>query len=633
MCGITGVARQGRPPSYEQVARSAATLSHRGPDQAGVWVNNEVALGSTRLKVLDPDAGPQPMHYRSHTVVFNGEIYNFRELRGELEELGHAFSTSCDTEVVLHAFDEWGPASFARLRGMFAIAVWSETEKRLTLARDPAGIKPLFYVEDGTGLYFGSEVKAIFSHPEVKRDIDLQSLDAYLGMNYVPGRRTMTKGISKLQPGHLLQWKAGNCLVERYAEVSAAVRRRRGALADSVSELDSLLHAAIKEQLVADVPLGLWLSGGLDSSTLVHYASQHVSKPLKTYSITFHGRSFDESSDARAVADAYGTEHHELDLGPAQVTPESILDLVYYADDPIADAGAVPAWHLSRLCARDVTVALSGEGSDELFGGYMTYAADRYAEVARLAPAFTRRAALALANRLPASDEKIGFEYKLQRFLEGSLLPPHEAHVFWNGTHSRAERESLLRHQHSEYTHHVLGATSRRRGVGRFLDFDQQYYLTDDILVKVDRMSMAHSLEVRPVYLDPRIVQFAAGLPLAHCIGGGTTKRVLRTLMKGKLPPHILSKGKQGLDIPVHEWLRGHLRPLVMDTISEQAVRQTGLFHWPAVSQMLRTHMRREANLGYHIWGLLMLFLWMRQWKVNMGEVAEECSHAYSVTG
>lgn len=633
MCGIAGLLRPGQPIAEEQIARAVATLSHRGPDQSGIWRSRDVALGATRLKVMDPSAGAQPMHLGPYTLVFNGEIYNYQEIRAELLDLGHSFETTCDTEVVLHAFAQWGRSSFKRLRGMFAVAVWSEKDHELTLARDLVGIKPLFYLRQGAGLYFGSEMKAIFSHTEVKRSIDPQSLDAYLGMNYVPGRRTMAAGVSKLQPGHALVWRDGTCLIEPYADLPSATRPRRRSLQESAEELDTLLHASVKEQLVADVPLGLWLSGGLDSSTLVHYASQHVSMPLKTFSISFHGRTFDESSDARAVSAAYGTDHHEFDLGPEQVTPDSLLDLVYYADDPIADAGAVPAWHLSRISARDVTVALSGEGSDELFGGYMTYAADRYARFARLAPSFSRKAALALARRLPASDEKIGLEYKLQRFLEGTLLSPQEAHVFWNGTHSTEDRSRLLRTQHSEYTGHILSSIPKRGDLRRFIDFDQKYFLTDDILAKVDRMSMAHSLEVRPAFLDPRIVAFAAGLPVDQCIGGGVSKRVLRTLMQDKLPRRTLSKSKQGLDIPVHEWLRGHLRALALDTLSEQAVKQSGLFHWPSVARMLETHMRREANLGYHIWGMLMLFLWMRQWKIATHEEAPAFAPLYSATG
>lgn len=636
MCGIVGLVRPGTPVSNGQIARAAATLTHRGPDQSGVWQSGDVALGATRLKVIDPNAGSQPMHLCGLTQVFNGEIYNHRDLREELRAAGHTFATSCDTEVVLHAFAEWGSAAFARLRGMFAVAIWSEAERELTLARDGAGIKPLFYLEEGSRLYFGSEMKAIFVHPEIKRSIDRQSLDTYLSMNYVPGRRTMAAGICRLQPGHVLTWKSGKTFIQPFPGADAesqpeAPRRTRGrSLDDSAAQLDTLLHAAVQEQLVADVPVGVWLSGGLDSSTLVHYASQHTAHRLKTFSITFQGRTFDESSDSRAIASAYGTDHHEFDLGPAQVTPDSIQELVYYADDPIADAGAVPAWHLSRMSAREVTVALSGEGSDELFGGYLTYKADKYARWARTVPSPARRLGLALANRLPTSDEKIGLEYKLQRFLAGSLLPPAEAHVFWNGTHSAQGRADLLLAPQGEYTRHILASLPRRGDLRRFLQFDQRYYLPDDILTKVDRMSMAHSLEVRPAFLDPRIIAFAGALPVDHCIGGGTTKRVLRHLMRDKLPPRILQKSKQGLDIPVHEWLRGHLKPLLLDTLSRDAVESAGLFRWPALQRLIDTHMNREANLGYHLWGLLMLFLWMRQWKIESHAALQDSVQLYA---
>jgi len=381
-----------------------------------------------------------------------------------------------------------------------------------------------------------------------------------------------------------------------------------------------LISQSVKEHLTADVPLGIWLSGGLDSSTILHYASQHSTKQLKTFSITFNGREFDEAPYLREMANAYGTEHHELDLSPSVVTADSVRALAYYADEPNADAGAVPVWHLSQMSAKDVTVALSGEGADELFGGYITYLADKYARRARMVPRSLRRLSLHSANQLRASNKKIGMDYKLQRFLHGTLMDERSSHVFWNGTFSQPQRRDLMVSQNNTHMLKLLSTIPPRGDLRRFMAFDQSYYLPDNLLVKVDRMSMAHSLEVRPAFLDHRIVEFAATLPANYSIQGLHLKRLMRHLMKDKLPQRILAKKKQGLDIPVHDWLRGHLKPLLLDTLNQRTVEETGILYWPHLESLIKMHMERKANYGYHLWGLLMLFLWIDQWKIECRE-------------
>jgi asparagine synthase (glutamine-hydrolysing) len=365
---------------------------------------------------------------------------------------------------------------------------------------------------------------------------------------------------------------------------------------------------------------------------MLHYASQHSTSRIKTFSITFNGREFNEASYLRLMAERYGTDHHELDLSPSVVTPDSVTELAYYADEPNADAGAVPVWHLSRMSAKQVTVALSGEGADELFGGYITYLADKYARRARMVPRSLRRLSLRSANRLRASNKKIGLDYKLQRFLYGTLLDERASHVFWNGTFSQPQRRDLMVSQNSTHILKLLATIPPKGDLRRFMAFDQAYYLPDNLLVKVDRMSMAHSLEVRPAFLDHRIVEFAATLPADYCIRGRNLKLLLRHLMKDKLPQSILGKKKQGLDIPVHDWLRGHLKPLLLDTLNKKTVDETGIVYWPHLESLINLHMERKANYGYHLWGMLMLFLWIKQWKIQCSEdlLAPEVSSVVS---
>ncbi len=630
MCGIAGFTHLGSPFVPDRIDQAVASISHRGPDEQGVWQSESASLGSTRLRVIDNNDGSQPMFSedKDYVLVFNGEIYNHRELRRELEGLGHSFHSSCDTEVLLRAFMQWDTGCLEKLRGMFGFAVWRESLRRLVLVRDRLGIKPLYYACRGRNIYFGSELKTILCHPEIEHRIDPHALETYLGLNYVPGPETMVEGIVKLAPGSMLIWSGGHVSTSRYWKPSRNVAAGRS-LRDSVGELDELLHQSVTEHLAADVPVGLWLSGGLDSSTILHYAAQHSSNPVKTFSITFNGREFDEASYIRAVSAKYSTIHHELDLGPETASPDAIADFAYYADEPNADAGAVPVWFLSQMSASHVTVALSGEGADELFGGYITYKADRYARFARSVPRGIRRAALHSARKIAASDKKIGLDYKLQRFLQGALMDERSSHVFWNGTFSEEERGDLLLTNRGFGMRKLLESIPQDGDGKRFLAFDQDYFLPDNILTKVDRMSMAHSLEVRPPFLDHRIVEFAGRLPLSHCIQGSRLKVVLRELMGDKLPQNILTKKKHGLDIPVHGWLRGHLKPLLLDTLNKRAVEESGLFRWSYIESILTQHLQRKANYGYHLWGLLMLFLWIKQWKIECNlelQVTEEYS-------
>ncbi len=623
MCGIAGFTHRDGRPRPELIRQATYSLVHRGPDQQGVWESPWVSLGAARLKILDLDAGDQPLKSEDGriVVVFNGEIYNFRELGRALEQRGHCFRTRCDTEVLLKAFLEWDLECLPRLRGMFAFAVWCEPERRLVLVRDRMGIKPLYLCRLGEDLIFGSELKALFVHPDVERRLDLAGLDAYLSLNYVPGTRTLVKGIEKLPPGEWLEWRDGR--VQRGNYWQLRLNPDPSWTPDSAKEaLDALLRAAVREHLTADVPLGVWASGGLDSSTILHYAAGVGLGRLRTFSVSFPGRSFDESRYFRRVAAWYGAEHEEYELVPTPDLAGVIEQLVYFGDEPGADAGAVPLWYLSRLCRRRVTVVLSGEGADELFGGYLTYLADRLARPLRRLPRPVRRLASSVAGLWPVSDEKIGFDYKLKRFLEGTLLPADQAHLYWNGTFSSREKQSLWVRESPSGVRpaflDILGRPEAPAGsLNRYLWLDQLCYLPDDILYKCDRVSMAHSLEVRPPFLDHRIVEFAASLPPRFKVRGTCLKWILRELMKDKLPPEVIRRRKEGLDIPVHEWLRGPLREMLLETLNRTTVSELGVLAWEPVSNCLTRHLERRANLGYHLWGLMTLVLWLRTWKIR----------------
>jgi asparagine synthase (glutamine-hydrolysing) len=630
MCGIVGFTHKDHPSSGERIREATATLLHRGPDQQGVFETPNVSLGAVRLKIIDLISGEQPMRSDDGdtVLVFNGEIYNYAEVRGELKARGHRFATRSDTEVVLKAFLEWDTGCFTRLRGMFGLAVWTESRRRLVLARDRMGIKPLYYARRGDDIYFASELKAIFVHPEIDRIINLEGLNCYLRLNWVPAPHTLVRDIVKLLPAHFLVWENGRVRTDCYWCCAPEPLPAQTTLEDAKQQLDSLLQHSVKEHLISDVPLGVWASGGIDSSTILHYAAAASSSRLKTFSITFKGRSFDESRYIREVAHLYGTDHTEFDLSPGAELVDAIQQFAYYSDEPSADAGSLPVWFLSKMSRQQVTVALSGEGADELFGGYLTYRADRYAHMARALPLSLRRVAAAAAHLWPVSDDKISFEYKLKRFLDGALLSPEEAHVFWNGTFSSDELPSFFLKADPEPMRRLLGDMPAGDGLDRFLLFDQRYYLPDDILYKVDRIGMAHSMEVRPPFLDHRTVEFAAALPESYKIRGSELKFILHELMKGKLPRSILYRKKSGFDIPAHDWFRGLLKPLLLETVTEAAVEQTGLFRWRGIGAVIRDHLERRANFGYHLWGLLILFLWLKRWNIRSTDSSESASTA-----
>jgi asparagine synthase (glutamine-hydrolysing) len=618
MCGIAGklsLEPDGRVDAVT-VRRMCRVLAHRGPDDEGVHVDRELGMGMRRLKIIDLATGRQPMTNEDGTVwtVFNGEIYNYRELRSALERAGHRFVTNSDTEVIVHGYEEYGEDFVNRLTGMFAIAVWDARRRTLILARDRLGIKPLYYLVDRRRLVFASEIKALLQDG-VPRDVDPQALHDYLALGYVPGPRSIFGAIRKVQAGHLVVCTQDGAVERRYWRLTypAAPTAPRPE-AGYAEELRALLKSVTADHLLSDVPLGVFLSGGVDSSTLVALMRELGVDPLRTFSIGFAERSYNELDYARVVAHAFGTDHHEMVVRPDAAT--LLPELVRSFDEPFADSSAIPVSCVSRLARQQVTVALSGEGGDEVFGGYVTYRAYKVANLYRHLPAAVTRLMPALVRRLPTSHRRVSFDYKAKRFVEGALLSPADAHCWWKlifnpdaaatlyaavppfvGDASRLYRESW----------ESCGATD---ALTRLQHIDLSVYLPDDLLVKADRMSMAASLEVRVPFVDHRIVEFAASLPPGLKVRRLTTKYILKRAMAGAVPARILSGKKRGFNVPIAAWLVRELREMVHDVLSETRVRRAGFFDPAAVSALIRAHEARQADYSRNIYALLMFSLW-----------------------
>jgi asparagine synthase (glutamine-hydrolysing) len=585
----------------------SATLVHRGPDSDGQLLDGPVGLAARRLSIIDLETGDQPIANEDQTVhvVQNGEIYNYRELRARLEHAGHRFATRSDTEVLVHLYEEHGDAFAERLRGMFAVAVWDAKRRRLILARDAFGIKPLYYRVDTEGLAFSSELRAL-----PRGAIDFDALETFLAFNSIPGPYSIFRDVRKLPPGHLLVWEDGDVRIARFARPApvAATEVRHDDEEELAEELRARLRDSVRAHLIADVPVGVLLSGGVDSSVLAALAAQESADAVHTFSIGFEERSFDELEDARAVAKRYGTLHEELVLRPDAALLLPILAEAF--DEPFADSSALPTYLVSELAASHVKVALSGEGGDELFGGYYTYAADLLAlRYGRLAPL-----ARPLVERLPSSSRKASFDYKAKRFVRGAVLPPLERHHAWKEIFSADARAELTIQRSSFDPIDVMRAryaeTEGAEPLARLQDVDLGVYLVDDLLVKTDRASMAHSLEARVPYLDPLVAGLAHALPTRLKVRGLRKKRLLRKAAEPLLPRRIVYGRKRGFSIPAAAWLRGDLEPFARDVLSTETLRRQAFFRPEPITRLLDRHVAGKEDLSRQLWGLLAFTLW-----------------------
>jgi asparagine synthase (glutamine-hydrolysing) len=605
VCGICGIASTNGSAVSDRVAAMSATLAHRGPDSFGEFSDGDVALAARRLSIIDLETGDQPIANEDGTlhVVQNGEIYNYRELRRDLERAGHHFRTQGDTEVLLHLYEEHGDRFAERLRGMFAIAIWDASHRRLVLARDRFGIKPLYYRAADNELAFASELRAL-----PRGEIDLDALEAFLALNSIPAPLTIFREIRKLPPGHLLIWEDGRIELRRFARPAPLEELREDEEAELVEELRSRLRDSVRAHLISDVPVGVLLSGGVDSAFLAALAAEESSETLRTFSIGFEERSFDELAGARLVAERYGTQHRELVLRPdAALLLPALADAF---DEPFADSSALPTYLVSQLAASDVKVALSGEGGDELFGGYYTYAADLLAErVGGLA-----RLARPLVERLPTSSSRASFDYKAKRFVRAAHLPSLERHHGWKEIFSPELRAELTGHSSPFDPVDILRDRYRETEgadeLARLQDVDLGIYLVDDLLVKTDRASMAHSLEARVPYLDTVVTNLALALPTRHKIRGVSKKVLLRKAAAPLLPREIVHGKKRGFSIPAAAWLRGELEPFARQTLSRETLHRQGFFHPDVVTRLLDDHVAGREDRSRQLWGLLAFTLW-----------------------
>src|SRR5215207_5175760 len=624
MCGIVGMVNlDGRAADAALLARMNQAIFHRGPDEDGFYLKEHVGLAMRRLAIIDLSGGQQPIADEDGTawIVYNGEVYNYREVRKELEARGHRFHTDCDTEVVLHAYLEYGVDCPKHLRGMFAFAIWDERKQELFLARDRVGKKPLLYSYANGSFVFGSEFSALLAHPSVGREVDREAIHNYLTFMCVPAPLTAYRDIRKLEPGHYLRFtRDGEVKTERYwqPDFSKKVKITEEEAGERVLEI---LRDAVRVRLMSEVPLGAFLSGGIDSSTVVALMSEVGASPVKTFSIGFEEQDFSELHHARRVAEHVGAEHHEFVVRPdaMQVLPT----LVEHYGVPYADSSAIPTYYVSRETRRHVTVALNGDGGDECFAGYERYAAMRLSERYRRLPGVLRERVIRQAvELLPISELRPSRARRVRRFLRAASLTPVERYLRWVSIVDREVKDEL----YSDDFREEVGARDagawlrpwfkRANGAGvvdAALLADTMTYLPNDLLVKVDIASMANSLEARSPFLDHHVIEFAASLPENLKLRGLTTKYILKKTLRKLLPSENLTRSKMGFGVPIGHWFRGRMQPFLRENLLSGRAAGRGLFRPAAVRQMVELHTRGERDYTHQLWTLLMLELWFQR--------------------
>jgi asparagine synthase (glutamine-hydrolysing) len=623
VCGICGIVNliDGKPVDREILLGMNATLDHRGPDDAGCYIDQQANAGLAirRLSIIDLETGHQPISNEDKTIwiVFNGQIYNHPELRNRLERHGHQFSTKSDTEVILHAYEQYSDDCVHHLNGMFSFAIWDSQKRRLLIARDRLGIKPMYYYLGFDLLVFGSELKALLAHPQTPRDIDLNALDLFLTLEYIPAPHTILKGVRKLPAGHRLILENGRVRIEQYWDLKfTPVDLDEFTIAET---LDDLLSDAVKIRLMSDVPLGAFLSGGIDSSTIVYYMQAASDLPVQTFSIGFGDPTYNELPYARLVSAQFKTKHHEEYLEPN--IPQLVENLGQYLDEPLADFSIFSTYLVSEMASRHVKVCLSGDGGDEVFGGYDTYIAQvldqRYYH--RLPGWLRQNLVSKIVNALPPTPDKKGLINKTKRFVEGADYPPSLQHVRWMIFMSEYHKSLLYQPEvsvaldsHSLIT--TLEAIFRKVASAEPLA-QQQYvdiktYLAENILTKVDRMSMAASLEARVPLLDYRIVEFVLNLPSRYLLDGQSTKKLLRKIMTNRLPQAVITKKKEGFSVPMKHWLCYELQPLMHDLLSTDALRRRDYFDPECVARWISEHTHNRVNHSHRLWALMVLEMW-----------------------
>ncbi|MBU2472962.1 asparagine synthase (glutamine-hydrolyzing) [Patescibacteria group bacterium] len=618
MCGITGYLGQG---NEEILRRMIDSLIHRGPDDEGFYFNNKIGLGHRRLSIIDLATGHQPISNEDETIwlIFNGEIYNYQELRKKLINQGHKFSTQTDTEVMVHLYEEKGEDFLKELNGMFALALWDEKRKKLILARDRMGQKPLYYSLINNTLIFGSELKALFHHPLIKKDIDFNSLNKYLIYEYVPTPQTIIKGVNKLEPGHFLVYQNNQLKKSSYWNIKFNQLENQK---DYLTKFEELLEDSVKKRLISDVPLGIFLSGGIDSSTIAYYAQKNSNQKIKTFSIGFEDKSFDESDYTNQAAKFLDTEHYHQNFTPNDLL-NSINQIAKINDEPFADASIIPTYLLSKFTRESVTVALSGDGGDELLAGYPTFQALKFAKAYHHIPNLFREIIQKTANLLPVSHDNFSFDFKVKKTLSGYEYPLEIQNQIWLGAFTPKENKNIFLSEISNQinfnqsfseTDQFIEQTKKESLENRIIYLYLKQYLADDILTKADRASMFTSLEVRSPFMDYRLVEFFNSLPYNLKLKGWKTKYVLKELMKDKLPRNIINRPKKGFGIPVAKWINKELKDFTLDLLNESDIKKQGIFNYSEIKKILDEHLNKKADHRKKLWTLLMFQQWYQEW-------------------
>jgi asparagine synthase (glutamine-hydrolysing) len=625
MCGIAGfISREKNQPKAEReitLDKMCKIITHRGPDEQGTAVEGRAALGMRRLSIIDLKTGQQPIYTEDENslIVFNGEIYNYLELKKELESLGHRFKTNSDTETILRAYEQFGAEKcLEKLRGMFAFAIWNKREETLFVARDRVGKKPLFYSLTEKGNFvFGSELKVLLAHGEIKKEIDYSALDAYLTFGYVPEEFCIFKNVQKLAPGHFLIYKNGEIRTEKYWDFSYGKIENLKTEGEYAENLRELIKESVKIRLVSEVPLGAFLSGGVDSSTIVGLMSEISESPVKTFSIGFNEDSFDELKYARIAAKHFGTEHHEFVVTPDLM--EIVDKLVWHFDEPFADPSALPTFIVSKLARDYVTVVLSGDGGDELFAGYTRYATDKKRSgLAKLPIALRRNLLRPLSETLPHGARGKNYFYNVSldavdRYIDSishfGKLGKKELYskIFLeNQNGDLGKGEKVFRQ--------IANTVSTGNPTDNLLYLDSKTYLPSDILTKVDRMSMAASLEARVPLLDHKLIEFVTQIPTVLKLKGLETKYIFRKAVNKIVPNEILNRPKQGFGVPINEWINMQLKDKIRETLSEKRAVERGYFDQKYIKVLLDEHASKRRDHSYSLWILYMLELWHREY-------------------
>jgi asparagine synthase (glutamine-hydrolysing) len=622
MCGICGFCfPDKRQVDLNILKKMTTTLQHRGPDDEGYYTDAGIALGHRRLSIIDLDTGKQPIHNEDETiyVVFNGEIYNFPELKKELEKNGHRFYTKTDTEVLVHLYEEKGERCVESLAGMFAFAIWDGRRRKLFIARDRIGIKPLFYAYNGKAFAFASEPKALLQLPWIEGSLDPQGLSHYLSYDFIPAPFCIYEGIRKVPPGHQVIYQDGALRCESYWALDLSDRHDNNLDERELCELiwKEFCHA-VKAHLISDVPLGVLLSGGIDSTSVLAALRYEGVDDIKTFSIGFEDPSFDESRYFRRAAAFFETEHHEEVLAPQRLI-DIIPQVAAILDEPLADASIMPTYLLSRFTKDYVKVALGGDGGDELFAGYPTYQAFALARYYEKLPWVMKYLTEAVVKRLPVSFDNMSLDFRAKKFISGIAYPPMERHYTWMGTFPPEEKEELLapgikrtrEDLNSFYVlHDYLRDKTFNSELGKLLYLDTKLYLQDGVLAKVDRASMAHGLEVRVPFLDHRFVELVTGIPERLKLKGLTTKYIWKKAIKGRIPNEITRRGKKGFGIPIGKWFGEELKELLLEMLSEERLKKQGIFNPSVVEKLVSNHLARRVDNRKKLWNLLIFQLW-----------------------